>query len=84
MEERVITVPLREAKQAPNRERADKAVKHVRQELASQFKASEDEVNLDESINEKIWERGRKKIPSKIRVRAAKFDDGVVEAETAE
>ena len=84
MEERVITVPLRDAKQAPKRERADKAVKHVRQELASQFKASEDAVNLDESINEKIWERGRKKIPSKIRVRAAKFDDGVVEAETAE
>ncbi|MFP4174541.1 MAG: 50S ribosomal protein L31e [Halobacteriales archaeon] len=84
MEERVITVPLREPKQAPSRERADKAVKYVREELASQFRADEDNVNLDESINERIWERGRKKIPSKIRVRAAKFDDGVVEAETAE
>jgi large subunit ribosomal protein L31e len=84
MEERVITVPLREPKQAPKRERADKAVKYVREELAGQFRADEDDVNLDESINERIWERGRKKIPSKIRVRAAKFDDGVVEAETAE
>jgi large subunit ribosomal protein L31e len=84
MEERVITVPLREPKEAPRRERADKAVKHVREELASQFRAEENDVNLDESINERIWERGRKKIPSKIRVRAAKFDDGVVEAETAE
>lgn len=84
MEERVVTVPLRDAKDAPNRARADKALKVVREDLASRFKTPEDEVNLDESINERIWERGRKKIPSKVRIRAAKFDDGVVEAELAE
>jgi len=84
MEERVVTVPLRDAKEAPNRARADKALKVVRQDLASRFKTPEGEVNLDESINERIWERGRKKIPSKVRIRAAKFDDGVVEAELAE
>lgn len=84
MEERVVTVPLRDAKDAPNRARADKALKVVREDLASRFKTPEGEVNLDESINERIWERGRKKIPSKVRIRAAKFDDGVVEAELAE
>lgn len=84
MEERVITVPLRDAKNAPRHERADKAVKHVREHLSRHFKAPEGEVNLDESINEAIWSRGRKKIPSRVRVRAAKFDDGVVEAELAE
>ncbi|MDY6779337.1 MAG: 50S ribosomal protein L31e [Halobacteria archaeon] len=81
MEERVITVPLRDAKQAPSTERADKAVKHVRQHLSKHFNADLDNVNLDSSINEEIWSRGKSKIPSKLRVRAAKFDDGVVEAE---
>jgi len=84
MEERVVTVPLRDAKDAPSRSRADKALKVVREDLANRFSTPEYEVNLDESINERIWERGRKKIPSKVRVRAAKFDDGVVEAELAE
>lgn len=84
MEERVITVPLKDAKNAPRHERADKAVKQVRKHLSRHFKARDDDVNLDESINEAIWSRGRSKIPSRVRVRAAKFDDGVVEAELAE
>lgn len=84
MEERVITVPLRDAKDAPNHERADKAVKLVRDHLARHFKADEDDVNLDRTINESIWADGRSTVPSKLRIRAAKFDDGVVEAEMAD
>ena len=58
----------------------------VREHLAKNFAVDEEDVRLDPSINEKIWERGRAKPPSKLRVRAARFDeDGetVVEAETA-
>lgn len=84
MEERVITVPLRDAKQAPKPERAGKAMKIVRSDLAKHFSAPEDDVNLDESINEEVWSQSRSKIPSKVRVRAAKFEDGVVEAELAD
>ncbi len=84
MEERVITVPLRDAKDAPKPERAGKAMKIVRSDLAKHFSAPEDDVNLDESINEEVWSRSRSKIPSKVRVRAAKFEDGVVEAELAD
>jgi large subunit ribosomal protein L31e len=85
-EERVVTVPLRDAKQEPKHERADKAMSLVRSHLAQHFKVDETDVRLDPSINEAVWERGRKKPPSKLRVRAARFDeDGetVVEAETA-
>jgi len=42
-----------------------------------------EEVKLDRSINEKIWECGSQKPPAKIRVRAVKFSDGQVQAELA-
>ena len=85
-EERVLTVPLRDAKAASESKRADVAMRLVREHLAQHFSVDEDAVRLDPSINEAIWSRGRKKPPSKIRVRAARFEeegDRVVEAETA-
>ncbi|MFB6135757.1 MAG: 50S ribosomal protein L31e [Halobacteriaceae archaeon] len=85
-EERIVTVPLRDAKAAPSHERADRAMSIVREHLAKQFAAEEDQVRLDPSINEAVWERGRSKPPSKLRVRAARFEEEegvVVEAEHA-
>jgi large subunit ribosomal protein L31e len=43
-----------------------------------------EDVKLDKSINEKVWENGSQKPPRKIRVRAMKFEDGQVQAELAE
>jgi len=86
-EERVVTVPLRDAKAEAKHKRADRAMTLIREHLAQHFKVDDDQVRLDPSINEKIWSRGRKNPPSKLRVRAAPFDvDGerVVEAEYAE
>ena len=85
-EERVVTVPLRKVNAEAKHKRADKAMSLVRQHLAKGFAVDESDVRLDPSINEAVWERGRSKPPSKLRVRAARFDeDGetVVEAETA-
>ncbi|MEM4780692.1 MAG: 50S ribosomal protein L31e [Halalkalicoccus sp.] len=85
-EERVITVPLRDAKAQASHERADKAMSIVRGHLAKQFKVEESAVRLDPSINEAIWERGRRKPPSKLRVRAARVTEegeALVEAELA-
>lgn len=86
-EERVMTIPLRDARAAPNHERANAVLSIVREHLAQHFSVEEDAVRLDPSINEAVWENGRSNPPSKIRVRAARFEedgDGVVEAETAE
>ncbi|ACV47355.1 MULTISPECIES: 50S ribosomal protein L31e [Halomicrobium] len=86
-EERVVTVPLRDADAEANHKKADKAMSIVREHLAKHFAVDEDAVRLDPSINEAIWERGRSNPPSKLRVRAARFDEegeNVVEAETAE
>ncbi|KYH26874.1 50S ribosomal protein L31e [Halalkalicoccus paucihalophilus] len=85
-EERVVTVPLRDAKAQASHERADKAMSLVREHLAKHFKVDEDAVRLDPSINEAVWERGRRKPPSKLRVRAARFTEegeALVEAELA-
>jgi large subunit ribosomal protein L31e len=86
-EERVVTVPLRDAKAQAKHERADKAMSIVREHLAQHFSVDEDAVRLDPSINEAVWSRGRSKPPSKVRVRAARFEEdggAVVEAEHAE
>ncbi|MCL9813684.1 50S ribosomal protein L31e [Natranaeroarchaeum aerophilus] len=85
-EERVMTVPLRDAKAEPKHKRADRAMKLVREHLAQHFSVEEENIRLDPSINEEVWSRGRKKPPSKLRVRAARFEEegeSIVEAEHA-
>ena len=86
-EERVITVPLRGVLQEAKHKRAGKAMTVIRDHLAKHFKVDAEDVRLDSSINETVWARGRKRPPSKLRIRAARFDeDGerIVEAEPAE
>lgn len=81
-EEQVYTIPLREAREAKRKERASKAIKIVKEFLMRNLKA--EEVQVDSSLNEKIWDQGAEKPPSKIRVRAVKRPDGVVEVSSLE
>ncbi|MGB9987026.1 50S ribosomal protein L31e [Salarchaeum japonicum] len=86
-EERIVTVPLRDVLAEPKHERAGKAMTLIREHLAKHFSVDEDAVRLDPSINEVAWARGQKKPPSKVRVRAARFEEEgepVVEAEYAD
>ena len=86
-EERVITVPLRDAKAASNNEQADVAMSLIREHLAKHFSVEEGAVRLDPSLNEAAWARGRSNPPTKLRVRAARFEEegeSIVEAEPAE
>jgi len=85
-EERVVTVPLRDVSRVPKHERAGEAMKLVREHLAKSFDVESEDVRLDPSINEAVWERGQKKPPRKLQIRAARFDEAgqrIVEAETA-
>jgi large subunit ribosomal protein L31e len=75
--ERIYTIPLRQLKSSPRNHRSDRAVKAVKNYLSKHMKS--DQIWIDGSVNEKLWARGMYTIPSKIRVRALKFDDGVVE-----
>ena len=80
--EHIYIIPLRDVKRSPRWKRANTAVKDIRKFLEKHMKS--EDVKIDRTINERIWDRGRQKPPSKIRVRAMKFEDGQVQAELAE
>ena len=78
--ERIFVVPLRRAKMGRSSLAAPRAVKQVRHFLTKHMKVSPTDIWIDDSLNKKLWEQGKYKIPNKVRVRAIKFEDGVVEA----
>jgi len=77
--ERIYVIPLRNAKMGRSSLAAPRAVKEVRSYLTKHMKVESDDIWIDDSLNRKLWERGKYKTPSKIRVRAVKFEDNVVE-----
>ncbi|QLC49653.1 50S ribosomal protein L31e [Methanolobus zinderi] len=81
--EQIYTIPLRSVKEAPRWKRSTRAVKVVRDYLTRHMKVDPEMIKMDKTLNEKLWERGSEKPPLSIRVRAAKFEDGEVQAELA-
>jgi large subunit ribosomal protein L31e len=74
--ERVYIIPLRDVKRVPRTIRSPKAIRLVREFLKKHMKS--DDIKIDSSVNEKIWERGIQKVPPKIKVKATKEEDGSV------
>jgi large subunit ribosomal protein L31e len=77
--ERIYVVPLRRAKIGRASLAAPRAIKQVRGFLNKHMKVELNDIWIDDSINRELWAHGKYKIPNKIRVRAVKFEDGVVE-----
>ncbi len=82
--ERIMVVPLRKTKQAPRTKRSARAIKEVKEFVMRHMKVDEENVWIDASLNEKIWENGIRNPPSKVTIKAVKFDDGLVEVSLAE
>jgi len=82
LQEHIYIIPLRDSRRAPRWKRSNTAIKDIRKYLAKHMKS--EDVKIDKSINEKVWDRGSTKPPSKIRIRAMKMEDGQVQAELAE
>ena len=80
--ERIYVIPLRKVKNVPRTIRSPRAVRFVRDFIEKHMKT--DDVIIDASVNEKIWERGIQKIPPKIKVKAVKEEDGSVEVTLVE
>jgi len=77
--ERIFVIPLKKigfksSKAAPT------AVKRVKKYLTRHMKVDDKDIWIDDSLNNALWSYGKYNMPSKIRVKAVKFDDGVVEA----
>ena len=75
--ERVYTIPLRKTKDLVRSRRAQLAVRDVKRYLERHMKS--EHIWLDNEVNELLWANGKFRIPSRIRVRATRFSDGVVE-----
>lgn len=80
--ERIYTIPFRKVKDSSRNGRADRAVRELRAYLIRHMKS--DDIWIDDAVNQAIWARGKFTIPSRLRVRAVKFDDGVVEVSLPE
>jgi len=77
--ERIYVIPLKK-KTYRSSVAAPYAVKTVKTFLTRHMKVEDDKVWIDDSLNNALWKRGKFHMPTKIRVKAVKFDDGVVEA----
>src|ERR1041385_1428388 len=75
--ERIYTIPLRKTKDLVRSRRADLAVRDVKRFLSRHMKY--ESIWVDGSVNQALWSNGKFSIPSRIRVRATRFSDGVVE-----
>ena len=95
VEERIYTIPLGKAWVRPQKKRAPRAMhmvkafvtKHMKLEMRVEAEEEREELPkliISNDVNEKIWSRGIEKPPRKIRVRAAKDEDGNVTVFLAE
>lgn len=72
-EERIVTVPLRDAWDSPRHKRARRAVTVLSDHLKKHFKM---DVKIDETLNEVIWARGIRKPPRVVKVKVQITDAG--------
>ena len=77
--ERIFTIPLRNSKNVPEPKRANHAITSIRKYIAKHMKGELSNVWIDEPVNRKLWAKGKKHIPSRIRVKAVKFEDDLIE-----
>jgi len=77
--ERIYIIPLKKtgfvsSKAAPT------AIKRVKKFLTRHMKVEEEKIWIDDSLNNSLWSHGKYNMPTRVRVKAVKFEDGVVEA----
>lgn len=80
--EREYVIPLRASMHQPSRRRrAGHALETVRRFVVRHMKGKSEDVWIDPRLNEHIWERGIQHIPSYVRVKAIRFEDGLIEVD---
>ncbi len=72
--ERVYTINLGKVLLSPDNQRAKRAINMVKEFARHHMKTQE--IKIEGELNQKIWERGIKHPPRKIRVRMTKTDEG--------
>lgn len=81
-QEREYVVPLRASQHQPSRRRrAGHAVETVRRFVARHMKGAREQIWIDPRLNEHIWERGVQHLPRHVRIKAIRFEDGLIEVD---
>ncbi|MGD1060954.1 MAG: 50S ribosomal protein L31e [Methanomassiliicoccales archaeon] len=83
-EEQIMTIPLLTTKASPRSKKSKKAMIEVRDYISKHMKAKPEDVWIDQKVNELVWARGIQKPPARVRVKAVKFEDGLVEVSLPE
>ena len=90
VEERIYTIPLRRAWDVPPKRRAPKAMRIIKAFVERHMKVSKPILEEEEGeegggriiingeVNEEVWKRGIEKPPRRVRIRAAKDEEGNV------
>ncbi|HXY46780.1 MAG TPA: 50S ribosomal protein L31e [Thermoplasmata archaeon] len=83
--EREYVIPLRPSQHQPSRRRrAGHALETVRRFVGRHMKGKPEDIWIDPRLNELIWERGIQHIPRQVRVKAIRFEDGLIEVDILE
>jgi large subunit ribosomal protein L31e len=83
--EREYIVPLRASQHQPSRRRrAGHALETVRRFVARHMKGPREQVWIDPRLNEYIWKRGIQHLPRVVRIKAIRFEDGLIEVDLME
>ncbi len=83
--EREYVIPLRRSQFAPSRRRrAGHALDTIRRFVMRHLHGEAKDVWIDPRLNELIWARGIQHIPRRVRVKAIRFEDGLIEVDLLE
>jgi large subunit ribosomal protein L31e len=83
--EREFVIPMRASQYQPSRRRrAGHVLLTVRRFVVRHMKGKPEDVWIDPRLNEHVWEHGIQHIPSRVRVKAIRFEDGLIEVDLLE
>jgi large subunit ribosomal protein L31e len=74
--ERVYTINLGKVLLSPDNQRSKRAINMIREFARHHMKT--EEIKIEEDLSKKIWSRGIRSPPRKIRVRMTKTEDGFI------
>ncbi len=84
MDEKIMNITLKKTKMAPRTRRAKRAINEIRAHVVRHMKTTEENIWIDHRLNEAIWVNGIQNPPLHIKVKAVKFEDGLVEVSLPE
>ena len=77
--EKIFTISIGATRGGLKNERARHAIELIKTHVSRHMKAKRQKVWIDPHVNELVWTRGGERPPVRVKVKAMKFEDGLVE-----